>query len=121
MGRGQRSAMGDAWFTGYADELARCLVDARDCAEACEAYLSRLDGPEGELRRAAHVLAAPAAVSRVLIDLIDQPPQLVLAAARLCRDLAATAGDKLDGGPPEVVAALRAAAESAGALVDAAG
>lgn len=113
--------MGEAWFTGYADELARCLVDARNCAEVCETYLANLDGgDEGALRRAVDVLAAPAAVSRILIELIDQPPQLVLAAAGLCRDLTATAADELDG-PPEVIEALRAVADSAGDLVDAAG
>jgi hypothetical protein len=112
--------MGEAWFTGYADELARCLVDARNCAEVCEAYLAGLDGSEGELRRAVDVLAAPAAISRILIELIDQPPQLVLAAARLCRELASTAAEDL-AGPPEVVQALRAVADSAGDLVEAAG
>jgi hypothetical protein len=111
--------MGEAWFTGYADELARCLVDARNCAEVCEAYLAQLDGAAGGRRRAVDVLAAPAAISRVLIELIDQPPQLVLAAARLCRELTATAADELDA-PPDVVAALRAVADSAGDLVDAA-
>jgi hypothetical protein len=113
--------MGEAWFTAYADELARCLVDARNCAEACEDYLETLDGADGDRRRAVDVLAAPAAVSRILIELIDQPPQLVLAAALLCRELAATAAEELGPGPVEVVDALRAAAESAGALVDAAG
>src|SRR4051812_15467575 len=113
--------MGEAWFTEYADELARCLVDAENCAVVCEGYLERLNGHDGELRHAIDVLAAPAAVSRILIELIDQPPQLVLAAARLCRELASTAADGLGGGPDEVVTALRAAAGSAAALVDAAG
>ena len=112
--------MGEKWFTEYADELARCLVDARNCAEVCEDYLERLDGDEAALRRALDLIAAPAAVSRILIELIDQPPQLVLAAARLCRELATAAAGTL-GGPYEVVAALRAAADSAGALVDTAG
>src|SRR3954447_13984949 len=112
--------MGEAWFTEYADELARCLVDAENCAVVCEAYLEGLDGSEAERRRAIDVLAAPAAVSRILIELIEQPPQLVVAAARLCRELASTAAAGLDG-PEEVVTALRAAAGSAGALVDAAG
>jgi hypothetical protein len=112
--------MGEAWFTGYADELARCLVDAESCAETCEAHLAGLNGAEGELRRAVDVLAAPAAVSRILIELIDQPPQLVLAAARLCRELATSAADELDG-PPEVVACLRTVSESAGDLIEAAG
>jgi hypothetical protein len=113
--------MGEAWFTAYADELARCLVDARDCAETCEAYLERVrDESDGErLAEAVDVLAAPAAVARVLIDLIDQPPQLVLAAARLCREAATTAAAELDA--PEVVAALERVAESAGELLEAAG
>jgi hypothetical protein len=96
--------MGEAWFTEVADELARCLVDAENCALVCEGYLERLDADDGELRGAIDVLAAPAAVSRVLIELIDQPPQLVLAAARLCRELAATAADRLEA-PQEVVTA----------------
>jgi hypothetical protein len=85
----------------------------------CEAYLARLDGDD-DVRRAVDVLAAPAAVARILIELIDQPPQHVLAAARLCRELATTAAAVLDG-PPEVVDALRAVADSAGDLVDSAG
>jgi hypothetical protein len=113
-------ADGEAWFTGYADELARCLVDAENCAEACEAYLESLNGAEDELRRAIDVVAAPAAVSRILIELIDQPPQHVLAAARLCRELATAAADELPG-PPELLAALRAVAASAGDLVETAG
>src|SRR5690349_7013729 len=109
--------MGEAWFTEYSDELARCLLDAQNCAEVCENYLSSIDGSEGARRRAVDMLAAPAAVSRILIELIDQPPQLVLAATRLCRELASTAADELDG-PPEVVDALRAVAESAGDLIE---
>jgi hypothetical protein len=111
--------MGEAWFTEYADELARCLVDAENCAAVCEGYLEGLDRDGGDLRGALDTLAAPAAVSRILIELIDQPPQLVLAAARLCRELASTAADRLEA-PLDVVTALRAAAASAGALVDAA-
>jgi len=40
-GSGVRSASvtDDAWFTGLADELARCLVDAEICADACERLL----------------------------------------------------------------------------------
>jgi hypothetical protein len=109
--------MGDAWFTGYADELARCLSDARACAEICEAYLRTVDDRDAEAT--VRTLAAPTAVARVLIELIDQPPQLVLAAVRLCRDLTASAAETL-GGPPDVVSALRAASVSAAALLDAA-
>ena len=112
--------MGDPWFATYADELSQCLLDARTCAEVCEAYLMRLDTDGEALRHAVDVLAAPAAVSRTLIELIDQPPQLVLAAARLCRDLTSDAARTLDG-PPEVVSALRGASDSASALVAAAG
>ena len=108
--------MDDAWFTKYADELARCLVDARACAEACETFLASSVARGDDVR----ILAAPAAVSRVLIELIDHPPQLVLAAVRLCRDLASAAVEQLDG-PDELVAALRAAATSSAALLEAAG
>jgi hypothetical protein len=104
--------MGETWFTGYPDELARLLIDARSCADACEAHLAA--SPE-----AIDVLAAPAAVSQVLIDLIDQPPELVLAAVRLCRDLSLSAASRL-GDATEVVASLVRVAESATALLDAA-
>jgi hypothetical protein len=108
--------MADAWFTECADELARCLLDARTCAETCERYL---DGPAADADDV-RSLAAPAAVSRVLIDLIDQPPQLVLAAVRLCRELTATAAREVQA-PAEVVTALRAVAESSAALLEACG
>jgi hypothetical protein len=106
--------MEDAWFTECADELSRCLVDARACAETCERYLA------SDAARAADVrtLAAPAAVSRVLIELIDHPPQLVLAAVRLCRELTATAADEA-AAPDEVVGALRAVAASSADLLEA--
>jgi hypothetical protein len=104
----------DAWFTECADELARCLVDARACAEACERFLTSDAARVDDLR----TLAAPAAVSRVLIDLIDHPPQLVLAAVRLCRELTSTAAGEAHA-PEDVVAALRAVAESSAALLEA--
>jgi len=107
--------MDDAWFTECADELARCLVDARTCAEACERYLATEAARVSDVR----TLAPPAAVSRVLIELIDQPPQLVLAAVRLCRDLTTTAAGETYA--PEVVSALRAVAESSAALLEACG
>jgi hypothetical protein len=116
--------MGDAWFTGVADELARCLVDARHCAEECESFLESLretDDLETQ-RRVVEALVAPAAVARVLIDLIDQPPELVMAATRLCRDAAESAIVQVEGirGPQaaRVVEALRTAAESCGRLLD---
>jgi hypothetical protein len=110
--------MDDAWFTGFADELARVLADARTCAETCEEYLRTVsaDRIDADVR----ILAAPAAVSRVLIDLTDRPPQIVLATVRMCRDLASAAADELTGAP-QVVAALRAVALSTAALLDATG
>lgn len=117
--------MDDAWFTGLADELARCLVDARTAADAAEAVLEaarELEDPELR-RRAARALIAPAAVARVLMDLIDQPPQLVLAATRLLRDAAGTAADDMESFPAldtrQLVAALRTAAASCERLLEA--
>jgi hypothetical protein len=115
---GDLNDMGDAWFTSCDDELARVLADARDCAEACERYLGTADA--ARLDADMRTLAPPAAVSRVLIDLIDQPAELVLAVVRLCRDLTFAAAEQL-AGPPEVVAALRTVAGSAAALLDATG
>ena len=112
--------MGEAWFKAFPDELARLLVDARMCADVCEAHLDDPTLEPDGLRRAVHALAAPAAISRLLIELIDQPAEVVLAAVRLCRDLtgAAAAESSL---PAEVAAALRAASASAAELLDATG
>jgi len=119
--------MGDVWFTGVADELARCLVDAQHCAEVCEAFLESLR-ERGELerqRRVVDALVAPAAVARVLMDLIDHPPELVMAAARLCRDSARDAARQLEelgtADADGVIAALRTNAESCGRLLDVSG
>jgi hypothetical protein len=108
--------MENVWFTECADELARCLVDARTCAEACERFLVSDAARVGDLR----ALAAPAAVSRVLIELLDHPPQLVLAAVRLCRDLTAAAAGEARA-PEDVVTALRAVADSSAAFLEACG
>ncbi len=119
--------MDEAWFTGLADELAQAVVDARDCATACEELLERARGSLGGEQQQALLVAlvAPAAISRILIDLIDRPPALVLAATRVCRDTSLQALGELahlrvplqtDG----AVAALEAAAESCGRLLDAA-
>ena len=108
--------MEDAWFTECADELARCLVDAQSCAEACERFLASDAAELGDVR----ALAPPAAVSRVLIELIDHPPQLVLAAVRLCRELTADAAGEARA-PEDVVTALRAVAASSAALLEACG
>ena len=104
--------MTNAWFSGVPDELARLLVDARACADSCESYLA--SHPD-----AIHVLAAPVAVAQVLYELIDHPPELVLAAVRLCRELAIGAVRQLDDDAHEVVAALLSVAASAEALLEA--
>jgi hypothetical protein len=116
--------MGGAWYTEIADELARCLIDARDLAEACETLLGRaseLDDEDAQ-KEIMDAVVAPAAVARVLIDLIDQPQQLVLAAATLCRDSSRAALTSLCGYPNELVgetcAALQACVESCAVLID---
>jgi|SRR5579884_197964 len=90
--------MEGAWFTELADELARCLTDAQVCADACEELLEAVRAQDDtELqRRAVSALVAPAAIARVLIDLIDHPPHLVLAACRLCRESARSAIRELE-------------------------
>jgi hypothetical protein len=117
--------MDAAWYTGIADELARCLTDAQNCAEACETLLGRtaeLDD-EATQKQIVDAVVAPAAVARVLIDLIDQPQQLVLAAARLCRDTSEDALAALGRFPNELVGeacrALAACVRSCGELLDA--
>jgi hypothetical protein len=120
--------MDEAWFTDYAEELAQCLLDAERCAEACEALLEQVQqGDDAELQKLlVDALIAPAAVARVLIELIEQPPNLVLAACRLCRDVASTAAEQLEGLGPHLdsvatIAALRAAAGSCEHLLGVAG
>jgi hypothetical protein len=117
--------MDDAWFTGLADELARCLVDAEICADACERLLEAVlqDGDAGLQEGLRNALVVPAAVARVLVGLIDEPPQLVLAAARLCRDRSAAAvvhvealAGRVDG--DEALAALRASVDSCSRLLE---
>jgi hypothetical protein len=117
---------GDAWFTDLADELARCLVDAERCATACEALLEQVRrSSDPELRAVVvEALIAPAAVARVLIELIDHPPRLVLAACRLCRDSAARGVERLeqldsriDSG--DAITALRISAASCDRLLEA--
>ena len=117
--------MTDTWFREYAEELARCLEDARACAEACERLLESLDaGEEPEARSTViRAVLGPAAVSRVLIELIDQPRELVLGAARLCHDTAGEAVALLarleDARTHEAAAALRTCAASCAALLEA--
>ena len=114
--------MGDVWFTEVADELARCLVDARHCADAGEQLLQSPE-VEGHRKTAFDALVAPVAVSHVLIELIDYPQQLALAAARLLADTADTGAvtlGALDGvDTAAATAALRRVASSARALLDA--
>jgi hypothetical protein len=117
--------MDEAWFTGFAEELAQCLLDAERCAAACESLLEQVQqGDDAELQKVlVDALIAPAAVARVLIELIEQPRNLVLAACRLCRDVAAMAaeqlaalGTRLDSA--DTIAALRASADSCAHLLD---
>jgi hypothetical protein len=117
--------MDEAWFTGVAEELAQCLLDAERCALACESLLEQMQhDDDAELQKIlVDALVAPAAVARVLIELIEQPPNLVLAACRLCRDVASRAaeelaalGTRLDS--PDTIAALRASAGSCEHLLD---
>jgi hypothetical protein len=119
---------GDAWFSDVADELARCLVDAEAAAEACEKLLETVQqGGDSKLRQiVVDGLIAPAAVARVLVELIDQPPRLVLAACRLYCESAAVAvvrleslGSRVDSA--DAVAALRTASGSCERLLEAAG
>ena len=120
--------MEETWYTGVANELARCLLDAESCAETCEALLESMRSSEdAELQQLVVVaVVGPAAVARVLIDLIDQPSRLVLAACRMSREMTASALDalgELDGRAEVVhaVAALRASAASCERLLEAAG
>src|SRR5256885_16393622 len=104
--------MEGAWFSGVADELARCLADAERCADACERLLESVrDGGDSELQRRVHdAVMVPAGVARALVDLIDVPQQ-VLAAAHMCRESALRAVTVLeDLDAAEAVAALRASA-----------
>jgi hypothetical protein len=115
----------EAWYTEFADELARCLTDAETCANACEALLERTSALDDDARkRIVNAVVGPAAVARVLIELIDQPHQLVLAAARLCRDTSGDAVEMLRPFPDELVgeacATLRACIASCSALLEAA-
>jgi hypothetical protein len=117
--------MDEAWFSGVADELAQCLLDAERCAEVCETLLQTVQrGPDAKLqKRVLDILIAPAAIARILIELIDHPPHLVLAACRLCRESALTAADQLETlaaqlDTSDAIAALRAAARSCKQLLD---
>jgi hypothetical protein len=116
--------MDDAWFTGLADELAQCLLDAERCADACEALLEQVQsGADAALQqRVLDILVAPAAVARILIELIEHPPHLVLAACRLCRETAAAAAEQLEAfttlDSAEAIGALRTSAASCGRLLD---
>jgi hypothetical protein len=119
------AAMDEAWFTGFAEELAQCLLDAERCAETCEALLEtvRRRGDAELQKQVLDALVAPAAVARILIELIEHPPHLVLAACRLCRDSSFAAaeqlealGARLDSG--EAISALRTSAASCERLLD---
>jgi hypothetical protein len=117
---------GDVWFRGLADELARALLDAGECGAACEELLEA--GKElvepAERQRLLAAVVAPAAICGVFIDLIDRPPALVLAAARVCRDASLGGAEQLEALEPSfewaaTAAAMTRAAESCGRLLDA--
>jgi len=119
--------MGDAWFSNVADELARCLVDAEAAAQACEKLLETVQrsGDSELLQIVVDGLIAPAAVARVLVELIDQPPRLVLATCRLYCESAAFAVERLESlgkrlDSADVLAALSAASGSCERLLEAA-
>jgi hypothetical protein len=115
--------MDEVWYSAVAEELARCLADAGRCADACEALLERSAEEQHAVRaQLTAALVAPAAVSRVLVDLIDHPRALVLAGATLCRDATAEAAAALTGmtAAAAAVEALRACSASCDALLAAA-
>jgi hypothetical protein len=116
----------EAWFSGLADALAQALVDARACSAACETLLGSGRGtlapPQQHLL--VRTLVLPAAISGGLVDLGDQPPLLVLAATRVCREASLTAVEQLAllALPLDctaAAAALRQTADSCGRLLDA--
>src|SRR5262245_35815003 len=113
----------EAWFTSLADELERAVLDAGECARTCEELLEA-SRTIVELRR--HLLLSalqpPVAMGSVLIDALDRPPELVLAAAGTCRETSLAAVDQLAllARPLETAAAaaaLRRVAESCGRLL----
>src|ERR1700704_3235781 len=117
--------MDEAWFTGFADELAQCLLDAERCADTCEGLLEQVQrGADAALQqRVLEILVAPAAVARILIELIEHPAHLVLAACRLCRESASAAADQLEAlgarlDSAAAIAALRTSAGSCERLLD---
>ena len=115
--------MEDSWFTEFADELAQCLVDAGRCAEICERLLEDVQrtGDAATRKRVIDAVVAPTAVARVLIDMIEQPAEFVLAAARLCRDTSRDAAEALRGlDAAPAILALETCAESCDRLLDAA-
>ncbi|HZD87643.1 MAG TPA: hypothetical protein VE088_06525 [Gaiellaceae bacterium] len=80
--------MDEAWFSGLADELGQAIVDAGECAGACERLLETAHGRLDREREYAlfAAIVAPTSISRILVDLIDRPPGIVLAAAHVCRE-----------------------------------
>jgi hypothetical protein len=115
------------WLSGLADELAQALVDAAASAMACEELLEASRGlaDRDERQRLLRAIVLPAAVSRILVDLIDRPPPLVLVAVRICRETSLDAIAQLEVLAPALdcapaAAALERAAGSCGRLLDAA-
>jgi hypothetical protein len=93
------------WFSEYADEVARLLVEARGCADACEARVAAgLERPDAD------ALIAAAAVCRILDDLVEQEPSLFVGAVRVCRELTTTAAAYAPD-EPSLVRAAQAASD----------
>jgi hypothetical protein len=118
--------MEEEWFSSLADEVSQALADARASATECEDLLgaSRDGLGSGERQRLLAALVAPAAISHLMIDLIDRPPPLLLAAAGICRETSLHALAELEAlelplDTRSAEAALRRAAESCGRLLDA--
>jgi hypothetical protein len=116
----------EAWFSGLADALAQALVDARACAAACEALLEtgREALAPGEQQQLLKTIVLPAAISSLFVELGDRPPQLLLAATRVCRETSLTAVEQLallalPLDCTEADAALRRVARSCGRLLQA--
>ena len=117
--------MDESWFSEYAEELGRCVADALRSAETCEQLLESLDAETdpGLRSTVGRAVIAPTAVSRVLVDLIDRHPALVLGVVRLCADTSLDAVELLeqlrDGRTVDAASALRACAASCAALIEA--
>ena len=118
MDEARGEAQEGAWFSGLADELARAILDAKACTAACEELLQGSSelAEAVQQQRLLAALAAPAAICGILIDLVDRPPEIGLAAVRLCRDTSLRGAEQLEALAPPFgwAAAAAALARAAG-------